>query len=93
MLEPRNAGKFAGVTLGEYLEKEKYSKFFADNYVVRGRLGGFGLAVRECLGRSVGLRVFFIFLLSCAVFFFCAFCTCAVKNTVHEARQINPLVN
>jgi predicted NAD/FAD-binding protein len=23
-----------GVTLGEYLAKEKYSKFFSDNYVI-----------------------------------------------------------
>lgn len=34
VLEPRHAAKFDGVTLGEYLKTERYSKFFADNYVV-----------------------------------------------------------
>ena len=60
VLEPRNAGKFAGVTLGEYLEKEKYSKFFADNYVVRRRgFGGFWFGRFVSVRCSVGLRVFF----------------------------------
>jgi predicted NAD/FAD-binding protein len=39
VLEPGNAKKFDGVTLAQYLADEKYSKFFADNYVVGAGLG------------------------------------------------------
>ena len=34
VLKPENAATFEGMTLGEYLERERYSVFFRENYVV-----------------------------------------------------------